>query len=128
MNKKLNTVLSLLRSAFIVNAEAHELSEKSQECYYCWDHRWAADYSSEKSFKYWRKSKLIQDIIILIKKYKLPIKYGYWKEWNTKNIIYFSFNDEQMSFHSFWSFKWIKKYNWNWKWVKNSSKILDKFK
>lgn len=125
--KKIKNCIKLIKLAFNINMEAHKYSELSQECYNNWDHEWAADYSSEKQYFYNKKSSLIEKIIKYIKKYSLPIKYG-MNDW----VVYFAYNWEQVSFHTFRSEKKyvyntlkfsckskIKTYNWNWKWTKN---------
>lgn len=126
--QKLRYALSLLRLAFQHNAVAHEYVEQSQECYYNDNHYWAKKYSSMKFKHYGIKERSLLWAISLIKKYNLPIKYWWGKdESKEKNILYFSYNNEQISFHHFGSFRWIKKYRWEWKWVKNSISVFDKF-
>ena len=129
MKKKLQYALNLLCLALINNSIAHDYVSESQNCYRNWDY-FGANKNSKKKYKhYWIKGNAILWAISLIKKYNLPIKYWWGKdECNIKNILYFSYNNEQISFHYFGSFRWIKKYKWNWKWVKNKNKNLESFK
>lgn len=112
--KKILYAIKLLQKAFYFNVEAHQLAEKSQSCYYEWDHDWAQEFSHKKSIHYWLKEKYYFLCIKNIKKYQLPIKYWYL-DW----IFYFSYLWKQISFH--WSniyflikkyIKEYKKYNW----------------
>ncbi len=136
-NKEKKTVhcIDLIRFAFESNAKAHKFSEESQEAYYCGDHDLAGDFSAKKRNQYFIKSSIIEKIIKYIKKYSLPIKYG-MNDW----IVYFSYNWEQVSFHTFrrekkeMSYRYktlkekdsnikpkIKAYNWIWKGTKNET-------
>lgn len=114
---KISKALNFLKDAFEYNIKAHEYAELSQERYYRCDYDDANYYSRIKSEFYNKKQKTIEKLISFIKKNSLPIKYGM-----VDNVIYFSFNWKQISFHSF-SKKIkenkIKKYNWKWSWRKN---------
>jgi hypothetical protein len=114
----------LLKKAFKANTEAHNLSELSQERYSRGDYEWANDFSFDKSIKYREKSNLIAKAICLIKKNKLPIKWGV-NNW----IAYFSHNWEQISFHVFGNFftSKCKKYNWSWCNIQHSDNFPKNF-
>ena len=55
------------------------------------------------------KNKQILKIIQIIRKYNLNIKYG-----KKENVIYFSYNGKQISFHNFNDISKIKNYKGNW--------------
>ena len=120
--KNFKKIITILKKGFNANLEAHKYSQESQDCYYSDDHSGASFNSYLKSQKYAIKTEKIKEAISFIKKNNIPVKYGWGKdEDGEKNLIYFSLNDEQVSFHFFGSFRGIKKYKGSWKGQKNKS-------
>lgn len=81
--KMISKVLLLLRECFYVNKKAYNIQSKKL---------------------YERKEKLLLDILNLIKKYQLPIKYGSNRDSTTgsygMHCLYFCYAGRQMSFHT----------------------------
>lgn len=117
MKKTYITCINILKEAFDANVRAHRCSELSQQAYHYWCHDEARDRSNDKSDFYDKKSKKINEAIRLIKKYKLPIKWGL-NGW----IFYFSIHWRQISFHTF-SGKVCKGYNGKWSCRQNGDKF-----
>ena len=117
MEKIYSTCVNILKEAFDANVRAHKCSEASQNWYWCGDHDQAREYSEAKYDFYAEKSKKIKEAIRLIKKYKLPIKWGL-----NDGIFYFCINGRQISFHTFGR-NTYKGYNGKWSCRENGNKF-----
>lgn len=117
MNKNYITCIKILKEAFDANVRAHDCAESSQYAYYLGDYDQANEYSEAKNSFYEEKSNKIKEAIHLIKKYKIPIKWGV-NDW----ICYFNIHWRQISFHIFTNKKY-KKYNWKWSYRRNTNKF-----
>lgn len=96
MKKEYNICIKILKEAFDANVWAHRYSKESQNWYQCGAYDAAWEYSQAKSEEYKKKKEKIKEAIRLIKKYKLPIKWGL-----NDGIFYFCINGRQISFHTF---------------------------
>lgn len=117
MDKNYITCVNILKEAFDANTTAHKFSERSQNAYWCGDHDQAREYSEAKYDFYAEKSKKIKEAIRLIKKYKLPIKWGL-----NDGIFYFCIDGRQISFHTFGR-NTYKGYNGKWSCRENGNKF-----
>lgn len=117
MRKEYIACIKILKRAFNINVAAHKYSEKSQEAYRRWDYDLAGFFSDRKSDCYRHKSERIADAIRIIKKYKLPIKWGL-NDW----IFYFCIHWRQISFHTFGR-NTYKRYNGKWSCRENGNKF-----
>ena len=117
MKKIYSTCVNILKEAFDANTTAHKYSERSQNAYWCGYYERANEYSEDKTDFYHKKSKKIKEAIRLIKKYKLPIKWGL-----NDGIFYFCINGRQISFHTFGR-NTYKGYNGKWSCRENGNKF-----
>lgn len=117
MGKLYSTCVNILKEAFDANTTAHKFSEWSQNAYWCGDYERANEYSEDKTDFYHKKSQKIKEAIRLIKKYKLPIKWGL-----NDGIFYFCINGRQISFHTFGR-NTYKGYNGKWSCRENGNKF-----
>jgi len=107
-NQKLIETLHILNKIFTLNKNVKKKAYEFILCDECGGYGcWSCDYNSGytevdydlRDSEYARKTALIKQAINNIYRHRLPIKYGYRYNRYGERVIYFQYNDLQVSFH-----------------------------
>ena len=115
--KQLQKAISTLRDAREANIEAHRCAQDALKAYEQGDNESAKDFAYQKRFYYRLKASKIRQALGLIRKFDLPIRYGYGYDDYDKNkkILYFDHASERAAFHYLGSLRGIKKFTGAWR-------------